>query len=163
MFDVDHPNISEKRSKSYDWFDFYRDAEEGIPAVMPEPRGLPMSSSLFIDVDLAGDKRNRRSQTGILIFCNKAPIIWCSKRQPIVERSTFGVEFRALKVTVKLIETLRYKLCMLNVPLDSPTSIFCSKEVLYENTVLPESTLNKKHHSIAYHRCREAVAVKKLG
>ena len=29
---------------------------------------------------------------------------------------------------------------------------------VYKNTVLPESTLNKKHHSIAYHRCREAVA-----
>jgi hypothetical protein len=26
------------------------------------------------------------------------------------------------------------------------------------NTTKPESTLSKKHHSIAYHRCREAVA-----
>lgn len=29
---------------------------------------------------------------------------------------------------------------------------------MYKNTVLLESTLNKKHHSIAYHICREAVA-----
>ncbi len=27
-----------------------------------------------------------------------------------------------------------------------------------KNTQKPESTLKKKHHSIAYHRCREAVA-----
>ena len=160
MFDADHPNISENRFKSYDWFDFYKDAEEAIPAVMPEPRGLPMSSSLFVDTDLAGDKRNRRSQTGILIFCNKAPIHWYSKRQPTVETSTFGAEFRALKTAVELTEALRYKLRMFGVPIDGPTSIFCDNEAVYKNTVLPESTLNKKHHSIAYHRCREAVAAK---
>jgi hypothetical protein len=49
---------------------------------------------------------------------------------------------------------------MFEVPIDGPTSIFYDNEVVYKNTVLPESTLNKKHHSIAYHRCREAVAAK---
>ena len=53
---------------------------------------------------------------------------------------------------------LRYKLRMFGVPIDGPTSIFCDNEAVYKNTVIPESTLNKKHHSIAYHRCREAVA-----
>ena len=57
----DHPNISEEIFKSYDWFDFYRDTEESIPAVMPEPRGSHMTSSLFVDADLAGDKRNRHN------------------------------------------------------------------------------------------------------
>ena len=33
---------------------------------------------------------------------------------------------------------------------------------MYRNTVLPESTLNTKHHSIAYHRCREAVAAQTI-
>ena len=74
MFDSDHPQISLTRFKSYDWFDFYRDAKEKIPGNMPEPRGVPMSTSAFVDADLAGDKSNRRSQTGVLIFCNKAPI-----------------------------------------------------------------------------------------
>ena len=59
MFDRDHPNISEERFKSYYWFDLYRDAEEAISAVMPEPRRLSLSSSLFVDADLAGNKRNR--------------------------------------------------------------------------------------------------------
>jgi len=47
---------------------------------------------------------------------------------------------------------------MFGVPIDGPTNVFCDNEAVYRNTVLPESTLNKKHHSIAYHRCREAVA-----
>ena len=56
-----------------------------------------MSSSVFVDSDLAGDKLIRHSQTGILILCNKYPIHWYSKLQPSVETSTFGAEFRALK------------------------------------------------------------------
>ena len=162
MFDSDHPQISLTRFKSYDWFDFYRDAKEAIPGNMPEPRGLPMSTSAFVDADLAGDKSNRRSQTGVLIFCNKAPIHWYSKRQPSVESSTFGAEFRAMKTAVELTEALRYKLRMFGVPIDGPTSVFCDNEAVYKNTVLPESTLNKKHHSIAYHRCREAVAAQTI-
>ena len=47
---------------------------------------------------------------------------------------------------------------MFGVTIDGATSVFCDNDAVYKNTVLPESTLHKKHHSIAYHRCREAVA-----
>ena len=162
LFDSDYPQISPNKFKSYDWFDFYRDIKEATPPNMPEARGLFMSTSLFVDSDLAGDKSIRRSQTGILIFCNKAPIHWYSKQQPSVETSTFGAEFHAMKTAVELTEALRYKLRMFGVPIEGPTSVFCDNEAVYKNTVLPESTLNKKHHSIAYHRCREAVASKTI-
>jgi hypothetical protein len=46
---------------------------------------------------------------------------------------------------------------MFGVPVDDATNIFCDNEAVYKNTSLPESTLNKKHHAVAYHRCREAV------
>ena len=36
--------------------------------------------------------------------------------------------------------------------------MFCDNEAAYQNAVAPESALSKKHHSIAYHRCREAAA-----
>ena len=57
-----------------------------------------------------------------------------------------------------MVKALRYKLRMFGVPLDGPASIFCDNEAVYKNTSIPESVLSKKHHSIAYHRCREAVA-----
>ena len=57
-----------------------------------------------------------------------------------------------------MIEALRYKLRMFGVPIDGATNVYCDNEAVYKNKVLPESTLKKKHHSIAYHRCREAVA-----
>ena len=125
---------------------------------IPEARGLPMSTSVFADADLAGDKRNRRSQTGILIFYNKAPIYWYSNCQPSVESSIFGAEFRAMKTAFEMVDGLRYKLGMFDVPIDGSTSIFSNNEAVYKNTVIPESTLHTNHHSIAYHRYTEAVA-----
>ncbi|KAI2498409.1 Reverse transcriptase (RNA-dependent DNA polymerase) [Fragilaria crotonensis] len=157
-FDPQHPAINERMFRKSDWTDFYRDVKEAVPGDMPAPRGNPMSTHCFVDASHGSDRATRRSQTGILIFCNKAPIIWFSKRQNTVETSTSGSEFQAMKNAVELIEALRYKLRMFGVPIDGPTNIFCDNEAVYKNTSLPESTLKKKHHAIAYHRCREAVA-----
>ena len=75
-----------------------------------------------------------------------------------MEASTFGSELIAMKNAVELIEALRYKLRMFGVPIDGPTNIYCDNEAVVKNCSKPESQLNKKHHSIAYHRNREAVA-----
>ena len=157
-FDPQHPIISEKMFKKYYWYDFYHDATEAIPNDMPPPRGNPMSTHCFVDASHGSDRATRRSQTGILLFCNKAPALWHSKRQNTVEASTFGSEFQAMKNAVELTESLRYKLRMFGVPIDGPTNVFCDNEAVYKSTTMRESTLKKKHHSIAYHRCREAVA-----
>ena len=84
--------------------------------------------------------------------------MWYSKRQNTVEASTFGSEFQAMKNAVELAEALRYKLRMFGVLIEASTNIFCDNKAVYKNTLLPESTLKKKHHSIAYHLCSEAVA-----
>jgi hypothetical protein len=157
-FDPAHPSINENRFQKHDWTEFYRDAKEAIPTNMPKPRGNVMSTHCFVDANHAGDTENRRSQTGILLFCNSAPIIWHSKRQNSVEASTFGSESTALKNATEMIEALRYKLRMFGVPIEGPTNVFCDNEAVCKNSIRPESVLSKKHHSIAYHRNREAVA-----
>ena len=48
---------------------------------MPIPRGKSVLTHCFVDAKHAGEKTTRRSMTGILIFCNIAPIIWHSKRK----------------------------------------------------------------------------------
>ena len=50
----------------------------------------------------------RRSFTGILIYVNRAPIIWYSKKQNTVESSTFGSEFVAMRIATEITEGLRY-------------------------------------------------------
>ena len=100
----------------------------------------------------------RRSHTGILTFLNMAPVCWFSKRQNTVESSTFSSEFIALKTAVEHIMALRYKLRMFGVPIDGPARIFCDNEAVYKNSSDPASTLKRRHQSVAYHLCREAVA-----
>ena len=160
FMDPDHPDISEDRFVTYDWTEFYRYASELIPSNMPEARGRMMTMHCFVDSDHAGDKTTRRSQTGILIFCNKAPIIAYSKRQNSVECSTYGSELVAMRQAIDLVKGLRYKLRMFGIPIEGPSDVYCDNESVFKNVSRPESTLSKKQHSISYHSCREAVASK---
>jgi hypothetical protein len=153
-----HPSIHENRSQRCDWTEFHRDAKEAIPNNVLSPRGNCVSTHCFADANHAGDTETRRSQTGISLFCNAAPIIWFSKRQNSVEASTFGSEFTAMKNAVEMTEALRCKLRMFGVPLDGPTNVFCDNGAVAVNTARPESTPSKKDHSIACHRVGEAVA-----
>ena len=63
----------------------YPDAVEDLPPNAPEPRGRPVEMSCFVDSDHAGDTITRRSKTGIILYLNKAPTVWYSKRQATVE------------------------------------------------------------------------------
>ena len=156
-FDPSYPDISKSRFLQHNWTDFYTGATEAIPPNAPPARGKSVTMDCFVDANLAGDTISRRSQTGILIFVNRAPILWHSKRQNTVESSTFGSEIVALKNAIELIEGLRYKLRMFGVEIEGATNIYCDNEAVVRNCSTPESVLKKKHHLIAYHRNREAV------
>ena len=101
-----HPKISEKMLVQHDWHDFYRDISEAIHGDMPVPWGNPILTHCYVDASHGSDKSTRRSQTGVLIICNKAPIVWLSKRQKTVETSTFRSKLQAMKNAVELIEGL---------------------------------------------------------
>ena len=150
--------ISEDRFQNFDWEDFNPDACEPIPLDILIPRGKSLSTHCFVDANHIGDKITRIFMTGIIIFCNRALIIWYSKRQNGVQMSTFGSEFTAMKDSIELIAALRYKLRMFGVPMDGSTDIFCGNESVYKNTSTPESQIRKKQNSILYHISREAVA-----
>ena len=158
VFDDTEPVFDENAFTVCDWTEFYPDAEEAIPYNVPEARGHGVTTSSFVDADHAGCKATRRSHTGVFVFVNKAPILWYSKGQNTVETSTFGSEFCAMKIAIDMIEGIRYKLRMMGIPLNGPTSVFCDNQSVVKNTTAPESVLKKRHNAIAYHRAREAQA-----
>ena len=96
-----------------------------------------------------------------MVFINKEPIHWYINNQPSVEKNTFSADLYAMKVLVEMVETLRYKLSILGVPLDGAANVIYDNEAVYKNTVIPDSTFRNKHHSIAYHKCQEVVTAKK--
>ena len=137
---------------------FYPDAEEAIPDNAPKSRGRPVQINCFVDANHAGNKVTRRSHTGILIFINMAPVYWFSKRQNTVESSTYSSEFVALRIAAEKIIALRYKLRMFGIPIEGHANVFCDNEAVYKNASIAESTLKKKHNSVAFHKVRECTA-----
>jgi len=125
IFDEQRVAWNEADFLEHDWTDFYCNVKEVLPPNAPSPRGNPVQMNCFVDADHAGNRITRRSQTSILIFLNRAPILWYSKAQNIVETSTFGSEFTAMRIAVELLEGLRYKLRMIGIPLEGPVNMFC--------------------------------------
>ena len=151
MLDPTYPFINEDTFQHCDWKEFYHGAEEPIPGNMPKPRGKGIDLRLFVDSNHAGDKRNRRSRTGFLIYLNTALIQWYSKAQSTCETSVFGAEFLAMKTDVDTLRGVRYKLRMMGVPVMGPTFIFGDNMSVINNTSRPESVLRKKCNEVCYH------------
>ena len=92
----------------HNWEGFYKVHKEPLPKDAPEALGNYIQTTCYVDSDHAGDLINRRSRTGVLIFCGMAPIIFYSKKQGSIETSSFGSELSAMKTAFELIEGLRY-------------------------------------------------------
>jgi hypothetical protein len=149
-------NTSKERQKVMK--ELYPDAVEDIPPNMPTPLGRAIQINAFFDADHAGDRVTRRSQSGIIIFLGMSPILWYSKRQNSVEVASFGSEFVAMRIGTELVKALRYKLRMFGIPIEGSANVFCDHQSVVTNVSTPESVLKRKHNSIAYHYCREAIA-----
>jgi hypothetical protein len=59
---------------------------------------------------------------------------------------------------VELIESISYKMRMFGIPIQGPTNVYCDNASVVINTLIPASTLRRKHNTIAYHRVQEAAA-----
>jgi hypothetical protein len=84
---------------------------------------------------------------------------WVSKKQATIETSVFGAKFVAMKHGIEKLWGLRYKLCMMGIPLIGPSYIFADNKSQVTSLTIPESTLKKKCSSICYHAVQESVAM----
>jgi hypothetical protein len=143
ILDPSRLQVNEQSFIKADWTDFYHDAKDTMPPNAPEPRGNSVIMSCFVDADHAGNKVTRQPHTGVIIFFNKAPIIWFSKHQNTVETSMFGSEFIAARIAIELVEARRYKLWKFGIPIEGPTSCYIDNESVVSSSTQPESTLKK--------------------
>lgn len=155
---MDDDYFPHKELERPDWSQFYPGAKEELPLDMPEPLGKPLQQTMFVDASHAANVVTRQSRTGVLIFLNRAPILWYSKKQHSIETSRFGSEFQALKVGMELLIGLRYKVRMMGIPLDGYAHVKVDNMSVVKNTSVPESQLKKKSNSVAYHFVRQMTA-----
>lgn len=159
VFDPKVVELDESNFNTTDWKDsVYGDVTEEIPPNAPEPLGMPVHITCFVNANHAGDTQTRRSQTGFIIYLNNAPIDWYSKKQNTCESSTFGSEFVAMRIAVEKIRALRYKLRMFGIPIAGPATMLGDNESVVNSASKMEARLNKKHNAICFHTVREACA-----
>ena len=159
FFDPTYPGIDfDTFNDGAEWKTFYGDVTKAIPPNAPYLRGNYVDLRMWVGSDHTGEKKTRRSRTGYFIFFNTALIDWLSKKQATIESSVFGAEFIAMKTGVEALRAIRYKLCIIGVPLTGPTYIYGDNISVNYNTSRPESTLKKKSNCIRYHAVHKAVA-----
>ena len=161
IIDPKYPEHSQFDVADYDsWKAFYPDAEE----MMPEPgecqklKEAKGRITVYIDADHAHDVVTRRSVTGVLLFLNKTPVKWVTKRQKTVETSTYGSELVAAKIATELILEYRYFLRMLGTEPDRPALMLEDNNSVVLNCTMPSSVLIKKASACSYHSIRGAIA-----
>ena len=116
-----------------------------------------MVTSAFVDASHGAKKVTRISHSGYVLFINKEPVKWTSKREQTVKTSAFSSKFISLKQCIEDVEHLRFKLRMFGIPIseDQPhTVILCDNESVVKNKSNVESSLNKNNSDIAYHFSR---------
>ena len=126
--------------------------ESKIPPNAPNPRGKLVQVNYFVVSYHARDRETRWYQTGIILYCISVPIICYSKSQKTVERSTYGAKFVTLRITTDSIDSLRYRLRMIGVPIEEAENVFCENESVYRNELIDEYQLKKKHQAICFHQ-----------
>jgi hypothetical protein len=159
VFDPTVPTFDKSCFKHTEWsHTVYTNTTERIADNMPPPRGLEFTIRAYVDADHAGNLVTRRSRTGFIIFLNNAPVYWSSKKQTGIETSSFGSEFMAMKSCCEYLRGLRFKLRSFGIPVDSPCYVFGDNKSVLSNASIPDSVLQKKSLSIAYHFVREGTA-----
>jgi hypothetical protein len=98
------PDFSDVPDHQYDWmYTVYGNTREVLPRDAPEPLGMHVTLSHYVDANLMHDIMTGKSVTGILHLINKTPLDWYSKKQATVETANYGSEFVAACICVEQI------------------------------------------------------------
>ena len=160
---TDEPDYSMLDEAKYDWaHTVYGEVKEEIPRDAPPTRGKRVVLTSYVDANLYHDWVNGKSVTAVIHFVNQTPVEWFSRKQPTVETATYGSEFTAAKTAVQQIMGLRTMLRYLGVQVHGCTRLFGDNGSVVTSGSIPHSPLKKRHHALAYHYTREAVASKAI-
>ena len=157
------PDYSNIDVVEYNWAQsIYGNVKELQPKDAPEPLGLAVTLTTYVDANLYHDMITGRSVSGILHIINQTPFDWYSKKQATVETATYGSEYTAARIAVDHIISHRTLLRYLGVPINQVTYMFGDNRSVVDSSMIPNTRLHKRHTALSFHRVREAIASKIL-
>ena len=155
---TDEPDHSDPPKKECNWARTTHGKEHKRKADdVPPPMGKPVLTTTHKDANPHHDLTTRRAVTGVLHFLNQTPIDWHTKKQEMVD-ATRGSELAAARTATQQIAGLPQAFQCPGVPIRESSHLFCDNWSFITSSALTHSPLSKRHHALACHHTREAVA-----
>lgn len=108
----------------------YLKGTKGKGIFFPATRSKDISIQAYCDSDYAGDTNDRKSTSGYILLFGKSPIVWSSKKQPIIALSTAEAEYisaaeccKEIKYVKTLISELTEKVVNTTLHVDNQSAI----------------------------------------
>jgi hypothetical protein len=128
-------------------------AESGVCYI----RSSKFKIHAYCDSDFAEHRKDRKSVGAYVIYAQGGPVIWKSKKQPVVAQSSAEAEYIALAECVKDLLWLKMLLWELDVEVELPVVVYidnAAAKALAENPIDHDRS---KHIDIRYHLIRHHV------
>jgi hypothetical protein len=112
---------------------------------------------VYSDSDWAGDKDNRRSVSGFVMFLCSVPIVWRSKQQKSVALSSSEAEFVAVSEAVKEVVFVLQVLESMGISVKTPVTVRVDNMGAIFMTENSSSGTRTRHVDTRWHFVRELV------
>lgn len=113
----------------------------------------------YSDSDWAGCPHTRRSTGGFCTFLGSNIILWSSKKQPTVSRSSTEAEYRSLSETASELSWICSVMREIGVPVLITPELYCDNLSSVHLTANPTYHKRSKHFELDCHYVRERVAL----
>jgi hypothetical protein len=121
---------------------------------------LPLDNvlSCYSDSDFAGDRSDRLSCSGNIVFWGSSPISWSSKKQTTVALSTTEAEANAVLEASKEVVFERHILASMYLPQNNPTVVHVDNTGAFHILRNPVLNSRSKYFDVKLFKLREWVS-----
>ena len=115
-----------------------------------------------VDSEYAGDTEDRRSVTGWLVSLNGTPVMWNTKKHPIVTTSSTEAEYVGYTIIAKSVAWIRNVLDFMGFTQREPTIVWVDNQGAIKIAENPKQHGRTKHIDVRYHYIREKILDKTI-
>ena len=155
VFDPPKPSISNSYFERKDWscsgFSSTIKKTFELRPNSPAPGEVRLVIVSKVDVDHARSAVARGLRAGLTLCLNSVKGCWCSKKQNIVETSSFVRESITMKKSFECSKGVAFELRMMGISCEGPACAHGDDQSTLASAIMTEHALKKKPASLAIH------------